>query len=412
MLKKIFFRLSVLLDTLKGILVFFLVWILIIFFGCMIIHNLLKIQELSNIYVGDYKKLVELDDDKMMNVIIYGEGEHTIVILPGFGSQSPVLQYKAIADKLKDNYRVAVVEYFGYGFSLDIDKERTLDNIVSEVQFALHQKEIYQYILMPHSMSNLYAMKMAEAYPESVQAIISLDGLYPAQYKESYFYEEYLDLLHNVEITAALESCGFARILSYVYPEMYYINKMTDEGVWGREEVYLLRNRIATKYLTNNMVEEMRCLKENATELKDYKYPEYLPVLQLLSSDSVDKYKNLKDSKKIDIDLNKLANDMITNNEIQLVQTIAGNHDMQFTNYETVADLTRQFIENGTVEYQEPVEETTDGEENVDNVIPEDEVVENKVVEEIILKNEPTYEKPATNQIYDPTVSNKTAISN
>ena len=175
---------------------------------------------------------------------------------------------------------------------------------------------------------------------------------------------------------------------------------------------YLLRNRIATKYLTNNMVEEMRCLKENATELKDYKYPEYLPVLQLLSSDSVDKYKNLKDSKKIDIDLNKLANDMITNNEIQLVQTIAGNHDMQFTNYETVADLTRQFIENGTVEYQEPVEETTDGEENVDNVIQEDEVAENKVVEEIILKNEPTYEKPATNQIYDPTVSNKTAISN
>ena len=179
MLKRIFFKLAVWLDTIKGILIYLIVWALILFFGSMIVHHILKMGELSNTYKGEYKTLVEVDSDKMMNVVIYGEGEKTIVILPGYGSQSPVIQYKAIADMLKDSYRVAVVEYYGYGYSMVINKERTLDNIAEEVQLALNQSGIYEYILMPHSISNIYAMNMVYKYPESVKGIISLDGLYP-----------------------------------------------------------------------------------------------------------------------------------------------------------------------------------------------------------------------------------------
>ena len=141
MLKKIFFKLSVWLDMLKGFFIYLIVWILILFFGSMIIHQILKMGELSNTYKGEYKKLVEVDNDKMMNVVVYGEGEKTIVILPGFGSQSPVIQYKAIADSLKDSYSVAVVEYYGYGYSMITKKDRTLDNIVDEVKKALDQNK-------------------------------------------------------------------------------------------------------------------------------------------------------------------------------------------------------------------------------------------------------------------------------
>ena len=372
MLKKLFFKLSVWIDTLKGFLIFLLVWALIIFFGSMIVHHILKMGELSNTYKGEYKTLVEVDDDKMMNVVVYGEGEKTIVILPGFGSQAPVIQYKAIADTLKDSYRVAVVEYYGYGYSMVTNKERTLDNITSEVQLALNQSGIYEYVLMPHSLSNIYAMKMVYKYPESVKGVISLDGLYPAQYNENYYYDEYLDELHNVELTSILELSGFARILSYVQPDLFYINKMASEGVWGQDEVAVLRNRIATSYLTSTMINEMQRVRDNSLEIVEYKHPEGLPVLQILSSETVEKYSKNKEKDLIKKDLKELAVDIVTNSELQTTVVLKGTHDLQYNSYNEVGKLVKEFIDSGKTDevyYEVPiieeeiVEEQEDGED-------------------------------------------------
>ena len=368
MLKKLFFKLSVWLDTLKGILIFLVVWALIIFFGSMIVHHILKMGELSNTYKGEYKTLIEVDNDKMMNVTIFGEGEKTIVILPGFGSQSPVIQYKAIADALKDSYRVAIVEYYGYGYSMVTNKERTLNNITDEVQSALNKSGIYEYILMPHSLSNIYAMKMVYKYPESVKGIISLDGLYPAQYNENYYYDEYLDELHNVELTAILELSGFARILSYVQPDLFYINKMVSEGVWGQEEVTVLRNRIATSYLTSTMIEEMQRLRDNALEIAEYKHPEGLPVLQILSSETVEEYSKNKEKELIKKDLKELAVDIVTNPELQTTVVLKGTHELQYNSYNEVGKLVKEFIDSGKTDevyYEVPITEeiVEDGEE-------------------------------------------------
>ena len=372
MLKKLFFKLSVWIDTLKGFLIFLLVWALIIFFGSMIVHHILKMGELSNTYKGEYKTLVDVDDDKMMNVVVYGEGEKTIVILPGFGSQAPVIQYKAIADTLKDSYRVAVVEYYGYGYSMVTNKERTLDNITSEVQSALNQSGIYEYVLMPPSLSNIYAMKMVYKYPESVKGVISLDGLYPAQYNENYYYDEYLDELHNVELTSILELSGFARILSYVQPDLFYINKMASEGVWGQDEVAVLRNRIATSYLTSTMIDEMQRVRDNSLEIVEYKHPEGLPVLQILSSETVEKYSKNKEKDLIKKDLKELAVDVVTNSELQTTVVLKGTHDLQYNSYNEVGKLVKEFIDSGITDevyYEVPiieeeiVEEQEDGED-------------------------------------------------
>lgn len=388
MLKKIFFKLSVWLDILKGFLIYLIVWALILFFGSMIVHQILKMGELSNTYKGDYKKLVEVDSDKMMNVVVYGEGEKTIVILPGFGMQSPVIQYKAIADSLKDSYKIAVVEYYGYGYSMITKKERSLDNIVDEVKIALEQSGLYEYILMPHSSSNVYAMKMVQKYPENIKGIISLDGTFPAQYNEQYFYETYLDELHNVELTSILELSGFARILSYVKPDIFYIDQMVNDGIWGADEVGVLRNRIATSYLTTTMLEEMDALRDNALELAKFKYPEELPVVQLLASDTVNTYKDYKDKENIKFDLEELASQVLTNENLQTTVVLEGNHDMQFTNYEEVASLTRQLIDSGLTDnvfieqddviFEEVVQEQQEDSEEV----VEEEQVENNVAEE------------------------------
>lgn len=380
MLKNLFFKLSVWLDTLKGILIFLVVWALILFFGSMIVHHILKMGELSNTYKGEYKTLVEVDDDKMMNVVVYGEGEKTIVILPGFGSQSPVIQYKAITDVLKDSYRVAVVEYYGYGYSMVINKDRTLDNITEEVQFALNQSGIYEYILMPHSISNIYAMNLVYKYPESVKGVISLDGLYPAQYKENYYYDEYLDNLHNVELTSILELSGFPRILSYVQPDLFNINKMVDAGVWGNDEVAVLRNRIATSYLTSNMIEEMQMLRDNALEIADYKHPDGLPVLQILSSETVDIYEKNKEKKLIEKDLKELAIDLVSNQDLQTTVVLKGQHDLQYSSYKEVGQLVKDFINSGKTDdvyYEVPIIE-----EVVEEVVDEQEVEEAEYVQE------------------------------
>jgi 2-hydroxy-6-oxonona-2,4-dienedioate hydrolase len=54
-------------------------------------------------------------DGKNMNVLIQGEGEETIVLLPGYGTATPALDFKLLIDELSPYYKVVAVEPFGYG---------------------------------------------------------------------------------------------------------------------------------------------------------------------------------------------------------------------------------------------------------------------------------------------------------
>ena len=157
MLKKILFKIQVFIETTKSLFLRALVTILIICFIGAIIHNILKMSEISSNYTGEYKKLISIDDNKMMNVYEVGSGEKTIVVLPGFGSQSPIIQYKTLVEGLKDSYRVIVLEYYGYGFSMNTDKERTNDIIAKEINTALTTLGVDRCVLLAHSISNLYA---------------------------------------------------------------------------------------------------------------------------------------------------------------------------------------------------------------------------------------------------------------
>ena len=390
MFKKILYKLSVFGDSLKGIIISLIVWILIVFFALMIVHNILKLGEYSNLYEGDYKNLVMVDEDKMMNIKVFGateinekgeeivlEGKETIVILPGYGMQSPVIQYKAIVDQLKDEYKVAVVEYYGYGFSMNIDKERTNENIASEVKAALASQDIHEFILMPHSISNVYALKMIENYPSSVKAVVSLDGVSPSQYKEVYFKEQIIDQSTNVKLTDVLENCGFQRYLSYIKPEMFYIDSMKTDGIWGTEEIKVLRERIALSYLSDTMKKEIEEFSINVAGYTNYKYPNTLPVLQILSKETASSYLENKKEGLIEKELKEYANDLVSNKDIQLITTVEGNHDLQFTAYQKVAELTKEFLTTGKVTETESVEES---DSNIENT------VENKVVEVVVVK--------------------------
>lgn len=128
--------------------------------------------------------MVEVDGHKM-SIYTEGEGEHTIVFMSGYGTPSPILDFKPIYSKLSKDYKIVVIEKFGYGFSDTVDTERTFETILRQDREALEKVGIEgPYILCPHSMSGIEAMLWEIEHPEEVEAIIGLDIAYPNEYLE------------------------------------------------------------------------------------------------------------------------------------------------------------------------------------------------------------------------------------
>lgn len=348
MLNKLFLKIFGLFDAIKDWLFSWGLRILLVVFVLIILHNVVKMSEISTRYTGEYKKMVPVYDeqDKFMNSYVVGEGSKTIVILSAFGSQSPIIQYKTLLDGLKDEYRVVIVEYFGYGFSMSIKEPRINENFANEVKTMLELREIYgPYVLVSHEISNIYAMKFQEMYPDLVQGIVSIDGLYPAEINDEYRIQRIKNEISNVNITSIFELTGFERIASYVSPKTFYIDKMKElTDVYTSEDIKVYRNRIGSQYLSRTMVREINKLEDNMNEMKDYTYPNYLPVLEILSSESVKIYAYDKENEDASIDLYDLANGVITNSEIQKVQEIDGDYMLQLTNPKDTINAIRNFL--------------------------------------------------------------------
>ena len=77
--------------------------------------------------------LVEVDGHQM-SVYVEGNGNKTIVFMSGGGTCSPILDFRSLFSTLSDNYKIVVVEKFGYGFSDVVDKERSIDSILEDTR--------------------------------------------------------------------------------------------------------------------------------------------------------------------------------------------------------------------------------------------------------------------------------------
>ena len=86
-------------------------------------------------------QMVEVDGHNM-SVYIEGTGDKTIVFMSGGGTCSPILDFKSLYSLLSDQYQIAVVEKFGYGFSDIVDKSRDIDSILEDTRAAL---KIYRF---------------------------------------------------------------------------------------------------------------------------------------------------------------------------------------------------------------------------------------------------------------------------
>ncbi len=184
--------------------------------------------------VGDYK------------VHVYTEGAAsdypTLIFLSGSATVAPVYDFKQLYTLLSDEYRIAVVEKAGYGYSDIIDIERDVDTMVEELRAALNGAGIhYPYILLPHSMSGLEAIYWAQQYPDEISGIVGLDMATPYSYDEF----DFDSVNQMIYLGGTVAKLGLLRI-----PGIYPLNAdvLTDTEKY-QQRLLMYRNAVNMVYI-------------------------------------------------------------------------------------------------------------------------------------------------------------------
>lgn len=117
---------------------------------------------------------------------VYVQGNQiapAIVFMAGHCTVAPVYDFKVLYEKLAQNFRIIVIEKFGYGYSDICESPCDINTLVSLQRQALAMVgERGPYILAPHSMSGLEAIRWKQEFPDEVAAIIGIDMATPLSF--------------------------------------------------------------------------------------------------------------------------------------------------------------------------------------------------------------------------------------
>jgi hypothetical protein len=78
-------------------------------------------------------RIVEVNDKKL-HVYTEGEGDITLVFMAGHGTSNPTLDFKPLWMRMIDEYRIAVIEKSGYGWSETSNSPRDIDTMLEETR--------------------------------------------------------------------------------------------------------------------------------------------------------------------------------------------------------------------------------------------------------------------------------------
>ena len=218
-------------------------------------------------------ELVEVNGHKM-SVYTEGDGYKTLVFMSGSGTCSPILD-KSLYSLLSNDYKIVVVEKFGYGFSDVVDENRDIDTMLSETRMALDKAGIKgPYVLCPHSMSGLEALYWVQKYPEEVEAIVGLDMAVPDYYDEM-----------NINIPIMkLGQYGAALGITRWIPSLAESDAIK-AGTLSEKEKEIYRAVFYQKTATVTMIDEVKAVKQNANIVKENGIPQ-VPMLLFISDGS------------------------------------------------------------------------------------------------------------------------------
>lgn len=211
-------------------------------------------------------------DGRSMNVVVSGEGDQDVVLLPGFGTASPALDFEPLVAELAQDHRVIVVEPFGYGLSDGTERARTTDNIVDEIHEALQVLEVDRYVVMGHSIAGLYAIEYANRYADEVTAFVGIDSSVPGQPN--------MDTVFPTALLAAAKNLGLIRLVAHASGDGLDGLDYDDDA---REQMSLLSNRNS---LTPTYLDEMNRIRTNFADAAGTGFPVALPVLLFVVADN------------------------------------------------------------------------------------------------------------------------------
>lgn len=217
-------------------------------------------------------KMVSVNEYNM-SIYTVGKGEKTLVFLAGGGTCSPILDFKSLYSLLSNDYRIVVVEKFGYGFSDIVNVERPIEAILQETRKGLAVAQVDgPYILCPHSMSGIEALYWAQTYPEEVEAIIGIDMAVPAAY------ENYKINMPFIRLGQFAANIGLTRVISNISE-----SDAIKYGSLSDEEKEIYQAIFYSRTLTVTMINEVKSILENASKVGSYDKPN-IPMLLFVSN--------------------------------------------------------------------------------------------------------------------------------
>ena len=130
-------------------------------------------------------ELVEINNHK---IHVYQTGKLNkpkLVFMSGSSTVAPVYDFKILYEKLQNDFHIIIIEKFGYGYSDIFDAPYDIDSLVNIQRTALNKLgEKGPFILLPHSMGGIEAIRWMQMYPEEISALIGLDMTSPVSYAE------------------------------------------------------------------------------------------------------------------------------------------------------------------------------------------------------------------------------------
>lgn len=311
--------------------------IAIVLMSSSILHNTYYKTQLKNI--EPYGQMVEVEN-KNMHIYSMGDGEETIVLLPGHGVPLPSADFAPLMRKLSEKYKVVAVDYFGMGFSDETDKPRNCENYTNEIREALRGLDIKPpYILMPHSISGIYSEYYATKYPEEVKGMILLDTT-----STDFTMEIPENILKQFEIAKFQQSIGIQRlVLSLISDETLKASGLglTIENGYTEKEITDYKKYMCYS-INDTIIEQFKYTMDCVKEVKQLTFPENIPVLKIISRETVESndlnpYIGSEDYQKDH--LSRLG-DYATS------VTLKGSHFIYHSQIQKISDLTDEFISN------------------------------------------------------------------
>jgi pimeloyl-ACP methyl ester carboxylesterase len=217
-------------------------------------------------------RFVEVEG-RRMHLVTEGSGGRNLILMSGWGGPCPALDFKPLVRALKRKYAVTVVDYFGYGWSDRTDRPRTTENIVEETREALRKASIEPpYVLVPHSLSGIYALYYADAHPEEVEAVICLDSSVPDT-------SAYARTRDGFNLYGALRLTGLMRAILWIKPDMAGYPPES----YSREDRDAINRMILRNMSNSTVMDESARGDANKLAAAGKTFPAGLPVAMILS---------------------------------------------------------------------------------------------------------------------------------